>query len=250
MRISVSQINEWLKCQRSWEFSRARKTFAPPSKSLIIGSAYHAALEENFKQKILTGVDLPVEKVKMAYIASVSETFDKWTDSETLFCSIPDSDNTADFCVIAGYRMIEKYMEEVAPGIEPAEVETSKWLDLGNHQLLCRIDLITTSGTVIDHKTSSRMKTLPDNSIQPAAYCLAVGSMDFQYHLITTAAKTAVSIQPIEITPFSLSWFVKLANSVADQMEKGICVPNPNGWWCSRTYCDYYDLCRTDPRKF
>ena len=58
--ISHSQISMWLRCPRQWEYRYVAGLKIPPSGPLIVGSAYHSALEGNFIQKVSSMVDLPL----------------------------------------------------------------------------------------------------------------------------------------------------------------------------------------------
>ena len=82
--------------------------------SLALGLAIHRALELNFREKIQTHEDLDTARVVMLFR-------DAWMDQagQTQFTS----DESQQELRRTGERLVVKYMDEVAPQVEPAAVE-------------------------------------------------------------------------------------------------------------------------------
>ena len=82
--------------------------------SLALGLAIHRALELNFREKIQTHEDLDTARVVMLFR-------DAWMDraGQTQFTS----DESQQELRRTGERLVVKYMDEVAPQVEPAAVE-------------------------------------------------------------------------------------------------------------------------------
>jgi hypothetical protein len=59
--LSFSQISMFLRCPAQWEFRYVQKLKIPPSGALILGSAWHETIEQNYVQKIVSDEDLPLE---------------------------------------------------------------------------------------------------------------------------------------------------------------------------------------------
>jgi len=56
-----SQVNTFLSCPAKWHFRYAIGLKEPATGSLALGTAFHAAMAANFRQKTETKHDLPTE---------------------------------------------------------------------------------------------------------------------------------------------------------------------------------------------
>jgi hypothetical protein len=64
---SPSSCSQYRKCGAFWRFKHIDKLPDPPTDALTQGSAVHAAIGENFRQKIETKKDLPLAGVKALF---------------------------------------------------------------------------------------------------------------------------------------------------------------------------------------
>lgn len=62
--ISFTQLNMLLRCGEQYRRRYIQKEIIAPSGSMIRGRSCHKSEEVNFRQKIKTNLDLPVEQVK------------------------------------------------------------------------------------------------------------------------------------------------------------------------------------------
>ena len=58
--LSPSQVRCFMDCQMRWWFKYALKYADPPTGKMALGRAVHAALTQNFAQKVETQEDLPM----------------------------------------------------------------------------------------------------------------------------------------------------------------------------------------------
>ena len=61
--LSPSQVRCFMDCQARWWFKHGLRYPDPPTGKFALGRAVHAALGQNFAQKIETYEDLPIEGI-------------------------------------------------------------------------------------------------------------------------------------------------------------------------------------------
>ena len=131
--------------------------------SLALGLAIHRALELNFREKIQTHEDLDTARVVMLFR-------DAWMDraGQTQFTS----DESQQELRRTGERLVVKYMDEVAPQVEPAAVELDVAGEISGVAVRGRVDILDVDGQLIDIKTASRRPSWvsPDYAFQLATY--------------------------------------------------------------------------------
>ena len=125
---------------------------------------------ENLRKKMILGYDLDFD-ILADYFSTVwdKQARDAWNINWGKY-------NPGDMKDM-GISLIERYLEEVAPGVIPQFVE--QWLerDLDGVKFVCRIDLIDMNNVVIDHKTSARayQQANVDKDMQASASAFMLG---------------------------------------------------------------------------
>ena len=244
----------FLRCARQWSYRYIDGIVAPPSISLIVGSAYHDALATNFMQKIQTEEDLPVSDVLDAFSTSWDRQLTKRVtiddgeqqEFETLSSEEEGEEDLGD-AKDEGIKLVRTYHYDMAPAVQPASVERSCEVEVGDLKMVGRLDLETTTGKVIDHKTSKRSKTQDemDLEFQPFAYgLLGKGAVDFDFHVAVKTKKPKIQVVHTPNNAREVIWFMRLAQQVWKAMHTGVYPPNHTGWWCNEKYCGYYSMCK------
>lgn len=182
--LSYSSISLFAECPERWYNRYILKHPEDPSKELLIGSAFHSCMEDNFNHKLKYGVDISRSMVK-----DVFEHRFKEATAEQGF-----SDKDVEDHLPTAWLLVEQYHREIASTLIPKEVEKKFEIPLpGQHikKLIGFIDLIIEDGTFIDYKTT--FLPWPDakvtQSLQPTVYGLLSGAknLDFEYHMILKA---------------------------------------------------------------
>jgi PD-(D/E)XK nuclease superfamily len=119
-----------------------------------LGRAIHSSLGENFAQKVDTREDLPTEGV----VALFREAWANESE-QTEFRDEEDPKELG----ITGESLVTKYMDQLAPKIDPAAVELKVEGEIAGINVRGWIDLLDVEGSVIDIKTA---KARP-SSIEP-----------------------------------------------------------------------------------
>jgi len=161
--LSPSQVSSIMDCAYRWHAKKVLKLPESPTPNQILGRAVHAALAANFEQKCETKADLPVIGVLAVY----REAWDVLS-AETEFHDAEDPDAFGK----TGEGLVSKYMEEAAPGIDPAAVEMRVEGVIAGVKVTGYIDLLDVNGCVIDIKTAkARPSSIsPMHRFQVATY--------------------------------------------------------------------------------
>jgi CRISPR/Cas system-associated exonuclease Cas4 (RecB family) len=163
---SGSSVQTFMRCQRQWEFAYVYELKRPPSVRMILGTAAHAAEEVNFKQKLVTKEDIPLE----AALDVFSDAFDSAViEAEP----DPEDKESPGQAKDSGIATLSVYHETVAPPIEPLFVEHEGLVHVNDIPYSYTIDLVDTKGRVRDHKyTKRRPQSSADYRLSMIGYAL------------------------------------------------------------------------------
>lgn len=254
--LSFSQINLYQRCGVQYYLKYIEKTPTPSNVALVKGKSFHSALEENFKQKIASGNDLPVDKILDVYRDSVVEGF-----NDNILLDPEETEGTEAVMgatVDSGVAMLKIYMAELAPTIQPLSVEEEVLIShrdvTGNSEelpvpLRMFIDIVAIDGTVYDHKTSAKTppSSTADDSQQLTIYALGYKE---HYGLLPSRLVLNYAIAPGKKSPAkciaietkrdenSINKLLNRVTRVVDGIQKGVFIPPEQGSFaCS--YCPY-----------
>src|SRR5262249_44924274 len=135
-----------------WYFKYREHLPDPQTSNLALGKAVHAALAENFRQKIETREDLPTTGVMALF-----RLFWHDEEAETEFAEIEDADEIRH----CGEALVMRYMDEVAPFIQPTVSEFFVRGQIGGVEIQGIIDIVDQNRHIIDLKTRTRRPPAP-----------------------------------------------------------------------------------------
>jgi RecB family exonuclease len=197
--LSPSSVDMLRRCPYQWQQRYIHGRKERPGEAPVMGTAVHAALERNFRQKILSYADLPIAELLEWYgdegfYRVVREQQEK-AGEDVFWETSPDEAR------MRGKLLVASYHHDVSPRIQPTSVEGEISVDLGAPvPVIGRYDL-DRDGPVIDWKTGKRKQTKPKESwrIQAGVYGLARGKPVEFHSLTATSATSAVTIvTPLE----------------------------------------------------
>jgi len=185
---------------------------------LILGRAFHEALEHNFLHRIECGVDLGAKEIAKIF----RDCFDReanlpeFTDLEDLQSNQVNwaGEDPAELRTL-GQRTLLRYHRQHVPFLDPSSVELRLEREVAPGVMMVGlIDLITTQGVVIDYKTVAYpwREDRTETALQPTCYALLLDEpVTFDYHFITraTAKKSVgISIRRTIRTQSDIDWLV------------------------------------------
>jgi hypothetical protein len=249
--VSFSQLNMCQRCPMQWFYRYVEGIKSPPGIALAKGSAYHKALETNFSQKIQSGVDLPIGDVKDAFVTEYSRIF---SEEEVVIQEGESSHEAKD----SGVAMVESYFRSgVTKTMQPVSVENKLTVPIPDteYDLVAVVDLELTNGKVIDHKTASKKwfgnKALLDQQSTTYAIALNREPLNFEFHVMVNEKVPQLYIHPAHRDSEDIAWWLSNVKGLIKEMEllrEGAFLPRPDGWWCDKRWCGYYDKCM--PHRF
>ena len=242
--VSHSQLDMYLGCPRKWAMKYVYKKPERPSDNLILGSCYHSALEHNFTQKIKSHVDLSISDVEASYVDAVKLAI---VAAKNKLSTYEPSIDIEDI----GLGLVRAYMIQVAPSVQPIEVELQVNSIIGDTNIIFKIDLIDENLTLIDHKTSAKKYTQDkaDNDNQLTAYAYSQGSdCNCAFHVALKHKSPSIQVLPTTRSIEQILWWRAMAIGIINSMRAGIEYPNTSGWLCSPEYCDFWDDCMPTKR--
>lgn len=235
--LRTSIINSYLTCPARALF-QIEGIETPPSVALAFGSSVHSALELNFKQKIKTKWDLPVEEI----VEHFHSDFNKRLDEAVLI------DEDLQQLHRSGETMLKRYMIEFAPGTVPKYVEekitvTFKNYDFGVSGI---VDLFDIYGTIIDYKTTkTKYKEFPESIIiQQSLYRIMLEAIGEKVNgnRIDEFAKDTNSIRAISLNP-NRELALRKFSEVATNIQRGNFPTSRGSYLCKKRFCQHWAEC-------
>jgi len=246
--LSPSSGNQYLGCSAKYFFRKIRRLPDPPTGALCLGAAVHHAVGANFAEKVESKQNLPTEGVvalyRQAWELKIAGKLDPY-ESE-LPAEFRD-DEDPDQLKKTGEVLVRKYMDEVAPTIQPAAVEIRVNGRLGGVAVRGYVDLLDISGRIIDLKTAARKPSdvSPSYRFQVATYAQLTPGASGQARLdtLTTTNSPALVQQEFSIAQADVDSTDKLYPLVQRSIRAGVFTPNRQSYMCSRKYCAFWRAC-------
>ena len=239
--LSPSQVRTFLACQARWWFKYGLMLPDQKNSSLALGLAIHRALEVNFQEKIQTHEDLDTAGVVMLFR-------DAWMEQvgQTHFM---EGENQQDLRR-TGERLVAKYMDEIAPQVEPAAVELDVAGEISGVAVRGRVDILDVDGQIIDIKTASRRPSWvsPDYAFQLATYRQITpgASGEVRIDSLVKTATPQVVQQTYTVSEADLRATQILFPMVQEAMGSGVYCPNRQSLLCGQKHCGFWKHCEQE----
>lgn len=246
--LSYSSISSYLLCGRSWRYKYIDKVPTLPTPNLILGSAFHDAVEE----LLSSGEDkAPESEFENAFTAQLEKNGDaiNW-QGET-----PESvkeDGLRLFkskAILDGIKTIKPKFDDAG-----AMLERKVTLSVPNVPVpvIGYIDIILDDSTPADFKTAARKWTddQAQKSLQSLFYLAALHqageNINWKFEHIVFVKTKEPQFQRIEHwhKPTELFFLFDIIESVWRGIEAGVFIPVTDGWKCSPQFCDFWDICK------
>ena len=239
--LSPSQVRCFMDCQVRWWFKYCLKYPDLPTSKMALGRAIHAALAANFAEKMETHEDLPT-------VGVVALFREAWAN-EREDVDFRDDEDPRELAAV-GEALVIRYMDQVAPHLEPAAVETRIEGEIAGVRVQGWVDLLDVHGRIIDIKTTARRPTAIDSDyrFQIATYAQLTPGASGEARLDTLVkTKTpALITQSFTVNNQDLLAIEKLYPLARQAMRSEIFMPNRLSITCSRRNCSYWRRCERE----
>jgi RecB family exonuclease len=238
--LSPSQVRTFRDCGAKWYYKYALGLPDPPNGSLVRGRVVHQMAEAFFRAKLDGGSPDPDDLQ-----ASFEESWDTASAGAAF-----GADEDVDLLKRQAAMLTRKYLDEVAPEIEPAALELPVQGVIGGVPVRGFVDLLDASGRIIDLKTAARKPTgvSADYAFQLATYrqlCPGANGKARVDTLVATKSPQVVT-QEYTVSPTDLKMTEKLYPLVREAMREGIYLPNRSSNLCSYKNCSFAAVCETE----
>lgn len=253
--ISATQIELIGKCPEAYRRRYLEGHKIPPGIAISKGKAIHTAAENNFKQKIESRADLPIEDIIDLSVSS----FDEQVNTAEFELTQEEKGQGTDI-VIGRARdsvadMAKVHGQFQAPDYQPVSVEFEVTIPLPDapRDLLAKIDLVDDQSRVVDFKTGGKAKTAADAdssnqlTIYAAAHLVHFGrpAEDLRFDtIVQTKTKTSRSVVSTQRDGTDFQPLANRINAMLAIIDNGVYPPTtPGAWWCSAKWCGYFRTC-------
>lgn len=241
-RIRVTELGMYLRCAYQYYFLKTVGP-RPPSWAATTGTSFHAAMEVNFKEKALVGIDAPVDVCTDAFN-------DKFKD---LLLDTDWADKKPSEMLKTGMVMVKSALKNMTPAIDVAsedDVEKHFIIDCGDFEISGTTDLLRPelAGT-IDWKTAGKMwyQGRANKEIQGFLYPMGVTPVDREiiphsFNIVSYAGKTGEF--PVQHSRRAAEYLVRCARRALKMVDTGE-EPDvgPYQLYCSEKMCGWSGIC-------
>lgn len=253
--ISQSSLNMILRCAESFRRRYLEDEITPPGIALGRGSGVHKACELNHRQKVATARDLPVDELTDAardtYVNSFRNGVYLVKEQE------PEKKKLLNEGLNETVRLTRKYRSDLAPEIQPKEVEQKFRVQIPGIQLplFGILDLIVEKDgeeMIRDFKTANRSwpEGRINEEIQPVFSTFLFqkerGKKPKFHYDVLVALKDSEKVQDLtyEGREGAVNALGAKIMMMQAMMDAGIFPPaTPGHWACSEQFCGYWRDC-------
>jgi hypothetical protein len=223
------------------------------------GSGVHASRKENFRQKIKSRVDLPVEDLLDAARDEINRRFDEgdMDPKDEKLVGKPEKRQRG-IIIDDAIPLAKIDRQQLQIQIQPIEVEKTHKVVLSDwpFDIQLTMDSADEGDTITDLKTSSRKwnPDRPHDEYQPAVYALGFKAYfgrplkRFNYHIVSMTAKLkkcSAQNLPTQVPDSRVLAVLKRFGAMHKAIEAGIFNPcEPRHWKCSQKWCGFWHECK------
>jgi hypothetical protein len=262
-RLSISSIDGFWKCAEKWRREKLQKERGPTYGNQLFGSAFHKAVETNFRHKIEAHEDLPIPFMRdIAGEAFNLKRDEELGKTEIIWDEKPNDVQQGVIKAVVGTDSFPGYQQVLAPIVQPVAVE--RWVEVPTKvgvPLVAKIDVETNQDVTIDLKSGKKAKSQADldKSAQATAYLWLrreelKPAREFRWHTAISYKTKPSMHQELATTRTDgqLRAFDLLLQQTAQAMSFYYETFGPEGpwpgapeagWWCSPGMCGFYASC-------
>ena len=149
-----------------------------------------------------------------------------------------------------GEKLVAKYMDEVAPTVEPAAVELDVQGEISGVSVRGRVDVLDVEGRLIDFKTASRRPSCvsPDYAFQLATYQQITPGARGEVRIDSLVKTQTVQIvqQAYTVEEPDIRATQVLYPMAQKAMGSGTYCPNRQSMLCSQKHCSFWKHCEEE----
>jgi hypothetical protein len=288
--LSASQMSKYIQCPFAYKKAYIDGEKSPANGAMFMSGVWHKVVENNYRQKIISGKDLPLKEMQEFFV----NVFNARSGAEEIvlnkrYGETPEKLKKQGLQVVKVHRMI------ISPKVNPEFVEEKFRVSLGEnfpYDLLGFWDLIERDGTVADNKaynprfipSQSDLKNDIQLSIYSLAYRLRFNKIEkglridciaksnppraIQISTIRTDSDVQKTLDLIEKIAYGIRnklfppvrhyWkvtesadpFITIKNPAKNNQHELYKLNHPDHNWCNKKFCQYWDECQKQEDEY
>lgn len=247
-----SSLNEYIECSAKFYFNNIAGIKTPGKIPLAFGQAIHSTLKTNFRQKISTRIDLPIQEMKDNFSDNLDKELENVEDKS--YSEIDSPKNLKDY----GIELVSIYHSTISYRIFPKLVEEKISVKFKDYPfgLEGTPDMLDEDLVLIDHKTTGRdVKEIPENyRLQVfGAYPILIEALikePIKYSRIDFFIRKSEKNPKSKIKSISMDvdkkYFFSVFEKVCEGVSNNIFLPNRNHIFCTKRWCQFHEVCQKE----
>lgn len=257
--VSPSQIKMASRCLEQYRRRYVLGDKDRPAGALIWGGADHFAVEQNYREKIVTHKDLPVDDVKMMFAVELDKEVEKsggpteveWKAGAGVYTGDDARKAHADV-KDAGVRLVGQYQDIVAPIVQPTQVEEEFTIEVPGVPVKIKghIDVQGLIGLgfgppverILERKTSGRNQVNNEWHIQRKIYQL-VKALPLEFQLSLKYKDPKVIYHQYVYEPGDAELTIKQLQGILGLIASCYRIYGPDNPWPATGFGGFSDTC-------
>lgn len=260
-----SMMNMFLRCGAQFEYRYIDGIKNIPGFALHIGSTLHNVQEHELVHKCNNDGQLIKESEALDVCR---ESFENNITEKGLMLNQDDvaigEKMAKGKAIDTAISLAKLYHNQLAPIINPIDAEhvempwTVEW-DGFSFNLSGTMDVVTAEG-IRDLKTAGKTPSQidVDNSDQLSMYATAYKALtdelpkSISYDALVKNKTPKIDIKTTTRSEDDIQRYMLKLSAFENAYKKGVFLPASQGWWCSKKFCGYYDMCKysLNPKQF
>lgn len=244
--LSYSSVSAYLLCGEAWRRRYVVKEPAPVASSIVLGSAFHGAIEAYLKG---------APDLEAAYEQAWAQQLERgqdvvWEDGQ------PDTVK-ADGLRMVRAKPIQELLDQLRANFDPEHGPIERRVELRVPgvpvPIIGYVDVVTKDGIPGDFKTANRMWSdeKAGDELQPLFYLAAlnqegiqVPNWTFRHYVFSRGQHPSAKVFEVQRKPSEVFWLFERIQRAWEGIERSVYLVNPPDWKCSSRYCEYWIACR------
>jgi len=244
--LSYSSIGAYLLCGEYWRRRYIAKEPAPIASSLVLGSAFHGAVEAYLRG---------APDLETAYERSWAQQMER--GQEIAWEAEQPDTVKADGLRMVRAKPVQQLLDQLRANFDPERGEMERRVELRVPgvpvPIIGYIDVITKDGIPGDFKTTARMWSdeKAGDELQPIYYLAAlnqegiqVPNWMFRHYVFSKGQSPAAKVFEVKRKPAEVFGLFEVIKAAWHGIESGVYLQQPGTWKCSPRYCEFWQGCR------
>lgn len=244
--LSYSSISSYLLCGESWRRRYVVNEPAPVSDNLILGSAFHGAVESYLKG---------APDLEAAFQQGWNQQIERGQNI-AWESGVPEPTHDTGLRMVRA-KPVKKLLDDIRANFDPERGIIERRVELHVPgvpvPIIGYIDIVTKDGIPGDFKTAARMWAdgKAEEELQPLFYLAAlnqegisVPDWTFRHYVFTKTKFPEGKVFEVKRKPTEVFGLFEVIRRAWQAMDARVYLMQTDSWKCSPKWCDFWPTCR------